>query len=81
MQRRRNRQVIISTHSADLLSDKGIGPEETLLLTPTAEGTRVEGAANNMEIRRLLEGGLSIADAALPRTNPKVAGQLDLFDR
>jgi len=80
IQRQRKRQIIISTHSSDLLSDPGIGGEEVLLLTPGEEGTTVELASSIKEIRDLLEGGLSIADAALPRTVPKSIPQLDLFE-
>lgn len=80
MQRKRKRQVIISTHSADMLMDKGIGGEETLLLTPDTEGTSVQEAASVLEIRHLLESGLSIGEAALPRTVPASARQLDLFE-
>jgi len=65
------RQVILSTHSPDLLSDKGIGAEEVLILIPGSEGTLVQLASNRDEIRALLEGGLSIADAVLPVTNPQ----------
>jgi hypothetical protein len=63
-----------------LLSDKGIGGEEVLLLTPSVEGTRVEPANSIKEVRHLLEGGLSIAEAALPRTVPREVQQLDLFE-
>ena len=80
MQRKRKRQVIISTHSADMLMDRAIGGEETLLLTPGTEGTSIEDAASNLEIRRLLEGGFSVAEAALPRTVPESVRQLDLFE-
>lgn len=79
LQRSRKRQIILSTHSADLLSDKGIGGEEVLLMTPTPEGTQVEAASSIQEIKLLLEGGLSIADAALPRTVPVTVEQLTLF--
>lgn len=79
LQRSRKRQVILSTHSTDLLSDKGIGGEEVLLMTPTSEGTKVEPASSVKDISLLLEGGLSIADAALPRTIPTTVGQLSLF--
>ena len=65
---RQRRQVILSTHSADLLSDKGIGGEEVLILSPGAEGTDVNVASSIREIHGLLEGGLSVADAVLPRT-------------
>jgi predicted ATPase len=79
LQRPRKRQVILSTHSADLLSDKGIGGEEVLLMTPTAEGTQVKLASSNEQIKMLLEGNLSIADAALPLTAPPAIEKLSLF--
>ena len=79
LQRPRKRQVIISTHSADLLSDKGIGGEEVLLMTPTHEGTQVKLASSDEQIKMLLEGGLSIADAALPLTAPSNIEQFSLF--
>jgi predicted ATPase len=63
-------QVILSTHSWNLLSDKGIAGEDVLLLKPDINGTQVELASSIEEIRLLLEAGLSIADAALPRTKP-----------
>lgn len=80
IQRQRKRQVFISTHSADLLSDMGIGGEEVLLLTPSVEGTKVELASSIKEVRLMLEHGVSIADAALPRTVPPEVSQLDLFE-
>ena len=78
VQRQKKRQIILSTHSADLLSDKGIVGEEVLLLTPSVEGTRVDPAASIKEVRALLEAGLSIAEAALPRTVPSAVQQLPL---
>lgn len=80
IQRQKRRQIMISTHSSDLLSDPGIGGEEVLLLTPSEEGTKVELASSIQEIRDLLEGGLTVADAALPRTVPSDILQLDLFE-
>jgi len=77
--RKAGRQIFVSTHSADLLSDAGIGPEEVLLLEPTKEGTRVAAASSDAQIRALLEGGASMAEAVLPRTAPKDARQLALF--
>jgi len=70
---RPKRQVMLSTHSVDLLSDKGIGGEEVLLLSPGAEGTDVRVVSSIHEICDLLEGGLSIADAVLPRTVRQMA--------
>jgi hypothetical protein len=40
-QKKRARQILISTHSSDLLSDPGIAADEVLLLRPTNEGTKV----------------------------------------
>jgi predicted ATPase len=79
IQKLRKRQVILSTHSADLLSDMGIAGEEVLLLTPSVEGTKVDLASSIKDVKALLEGGLSVAEAALPRTTPPRANQLDLF--
>jgi len=80
LQRKQKRQVVISTHSADLLSDKGIGGEEVLVLTPSAEGTEVQVASAIQEVRDLLEGGFSAAEAIIPRTEPSAGQQLLLFD-
>jgi predicted ATPase len=79
LSRKNNRQVLVSTHSADLLSDEGIGAEEVLVLEPLKEGTQVEVAKNVQQIRDLLEGGLSVADAVIPRTAPRGADRLALF--
>lgn len=77
--RKSSRQVLISTHSADLLSDEGIAPEEVVLLEPSGDGTRAMMAVQNQQIRALLEGGLTVADAVLPLTAPRDAFQLALF--
>lgn len=78
VQRQKKRQLLVSTHSWDLLSDKGIGGEEVVLLEPGAEGTVARLASSISEVRPLLEAGLSIADAALPRTTPPALDQLSL---
>ncbi len=79
MQKARRRQVLISTHSVDLLSDPGISGDEVLVLKPGVEGTQVTRAASNDEIRHLLEAGMTAADAVLPHTEPEQAIQLELF--
>lgn len=78
LQRQKRRQIILSTHSADLLTDKGIAGEEVILLTPYLEGTKVELASSIQEVRDLLEGGLNVAEAVMPRTIPANIHQLDL---
>lgn len=79
LQRETGRQIFISTHSPDLLSDRGIGGEETLLLIPDPEGTTVQAAASTRGVRELLKGGLSVADAVVPRTAPPNVNQLSLW--
>jgi hypothetical protein len=76
MQRQRRRQVLISTHSMDLLSDTGIDAREILLLEPSAEGTEVVPVSDLEDLSRLMEAGLSAGEVVLPRTQPK---QLELL--
>lgn len=80
-ERRGGRQVLVSTHSPDLLLDEGIGVDEVLLLQPGDEGTKVVPAAAFAEIRDLLEGGMTMADAVLPHTRPLLAGQIVRFGK
>lgn len=79
VQRRTGRQIILSTHSPDLLRDDGIGLDEVLLLRPGSEGTEVVPAGAFQEIRDLLQGGMTLADAVIPKTRPAHADQLTLF--
>lgn len=79
LQRRTERQVLLSTHSPDLLRDPGIGLDEVLLLIPKKEGTHVTAAASHQDIRELLNGGLTLAEAVMPKTRPADASQLTLF--
>ncbi len=77
---KQKRQIILSTHSAELLSDKAIGGEEVIILSPDKEGTYIRQASSISEIKFLLESGLSIADTVLPHTEPSKTNQLELFD-
>lgn len=79
IQRSTESQVILSTHSSDLLRDEGIGVDEVLMLIPGAEGTQVSLASSFTDIELLLRGGLSLADVVLPRTRPARVDQLALF--
>jgi len=76
LQKHISRQIFVSTHSTDLLKDEGIGLNEVLLLIPTDEGTEVRPAKKDEEIIRLLNGGLTMAEAVFPKTKPANASQL-----
>jgi len=81
LQRARKRQVMLSSHSAELFGDRGIRPHEVALLCPQgSEGTVVKLAADKDDVRRLLEGGMTMADAVLPLTAPTQVEQLMLFE-
>jgi len=78
-QGRTGRQVLISTHSTDLLRDEGIGLDEVLLLRPGLEGTTISAALERDEVKPLLDSGLSMAEAVMPLTRPEHAEQLPLL--
>lgn len=79
VQRGGGRQIVVSTHSSDLLHDSGIGLDEVLLLTPGIEGTQVGLAASIREVATLLDSGQSLAETVLPRTRPSDVEQLAQF--
>ena len=73
------RQILLSSHSADLLMDEGIALDEVLLLQPASTGTTIRSAMDVVEIEVLRQSGLSLAEAVIPRTEPHDAQQLALF--
>lgn len=79
LQKQRKRQVFMTTHSPELLRDRGVDGREVLLLTPANEGTSVQVAAEIPEVKALLEADFAIADAVLPRTNPPNSAELGKF--
>lgn len=79
IQRQRGRQIILSTHSTEILLDSGIGLDEVLMLSPTEGGTEVQPASSIQSVVRLMEGGASLAEAVVPRTTPSRVEQLAFF--
>ncbi|MCP5049198.1 MAG: AAA family ATPase [bacterium] len=77
--RKEKRQLMISTHSPDLLSDPGIGGEDILLFISTEDGTQIQPASSLPEIRNLLESGLLPSEVIIPYTRPEKYEQLELF--
>ncbi len=70
MQRHKKRQVFVTTHSYDILSNVGIGASEVLLLKNGNEGTEVHRISEVDEIRNELKAGFTVADAVIDRTRP-----------
>jgi predicted ATP-dependent endonuclease of OLD family len=69
-QKRQLRQIIITTHSSELLSDRGLSLSQIVLLKTDGEGTKAEVASERQEIKALLDGGMTPAEAVIPYTRP-----------
>lgn len=69
--RKEKRQVILTTHSFDILSNEGISGDEVLLLEPANEGTEVHNINDIRSIRSMLDAGFTVADAVIPYSKPK----------
>tara|TARA_R110002167_G_scaffold14990_2_gene60266 strand:- start:964 stop:1821 length:858 start_codon:yes stop_codon:yes gene_type:complete len=80
LQRKRGRQVLISTHSIELLSDEGISPEEVIVLDTSGESTKAVNLSEMNEICDLVHSGFSIGEAVLPRTIPRQIGMFADLD-
>ena len=74
--RKIRRQVLISTHSVEMLDQASIGADEVLWLTPSAEGTLVNSPYQDDEARLMLESGLTVADVIIPKSAPENIEQL-----
>ncbi len=74
--KKQKQQLLISTHSPDLLSDPGIGGEEILLFNPEKNGTTITKASDNKDIRALLESGFVASEAVIGYTNPENYSQM-----
>lgn len=79
VQKRTERQVILSTHSADMLTDGGIDLAEVLLVRPGKDGSQVVTANSLEEARDLLVEGATPADIVMPHTTPSDLHQQLLF--
>jgi predicted ATPase len=79
MQRRKNgtRQVIITTHSYDLLNTHTISPKEILVLEPGPKGTSVKTADSIDLVKKYLDAGFTPAEAITPHTAPKNVDQIN----
>jgi len=65
-------QILLSTHSPDLLSDPSITAKELILLFPKKEGTDVKNADTIDLVRTLLESGLIPDEVIIPAVSKYV---------
>lgn len=71
------RQVLLSTHSVDLLTDEGISADEIVLIQTTPNGSQALLGARQKDVRRLMDSGIPASEAVVPQTR---MNQLKLFD-
>lgn len=80
LKRQRPGQTVLTTHSAELLSDPGIDGREVLLFLPDEHGgVAVRSAADLPEVEALIDAGMSIGDVVLPRSQPPRVEELGFF--
>lgn len=80
VQRGTGRQLLVSSHSPDLLDDPGVGLDEVLLLEPGENGTTVRTAQTISDVEELLRGGSRLSEVIRPRTQPVNVAQLSMFE-
>ena len=77
MQRNKKRQVLVTTHSYDMLSNVGIGTAEVAVLETSPEGTKVSPLSEIPSLQAAVDAGFSIADAAIPAIKPSSANEMN----
>ena len=77
--RRQGIQVILSTHSTEMLADDGLGLHEVVALHPDAEGTTATMAADVEHAQRYLDAGLTVQEILEPLTRPEGIEKLPLL--
>lgn len=80
VQRGTGRQLLVSSHSPDLLDDPGVGLDEVLLLEPGENGATVRSAQTITDVDALLRGGSRLSEVIRPRTRPVNVAQLSMFE-
>ncbi|MDD3586344.1 MAG: AAA family ATPase [Thermoguttaceae bacterium] len=63
-------QIIATTHSDKILTDKGISLSEILILIPDSEGTRCQVASSLEDVQALLNAGFTPSEIVTPKTIP-----------
>jgi predicted ATPase len=78
-QQRSGRQVLVTTHSAALLNEN-VSRFELHLLQPTDQGTQIRAGATLPDIQALVEAGVPLGEAIMPKVDIPNADQLTFLD-
>jgi predicted ATPase len=73
---RMDRQILVSTHSEEMLTDTGIDPSEVVILSPTEAGTVVSLGSEDPALVALAESDAPLSGLLVARTKPKDVEQL-----
>lgn len=74
--KRRQRQVIVTTHSQALLDNSAIDARWVLRIERVHEGTQISGPT--VEELNLLRSGMTVAELLLPQAHPRKASEMAL---
>lgn len=76
-QAKSSRQVLITTHSEALLSERSIPAQEVIRLTQASDGTEIKQLDEQEKI--MLKSGLSVGSVLLPAARPQNVAQIAFF--
>lgn len=79
VQRRSGRQIIVSSHSVEILNDEAIGSREILTLMPASEGTSVSVVDDDPDAVRMRSDGILFGEILRSKTVPSEVTRLSLF--
>ncbi len=71
-------QVILTTHSPNMLMDEGINPQEVVLLQPGTEGTQAVTTDTIEQVNEVINMGFPIGDSIIPLSKPENSHRLAL---
>ena len=78
IQRGRKRQIFVTTHSYEMLSNKGINMSEVLVLDTSNEGTVVKAVSDFPTLKSIINAGFSVGDAVIPYVKPHTVSQMNV---
>lgn len=69
-------QVLLTTHSNEVLADEDLDTDEVVILNPGEEGTEAQTATSLPDVQPLLDSELNLAEILSPRTEPDAVQEL-----
>ena len=78
VQKENEPQVILTTHSPNMLEDKGVNPQEVVLLQPGTEGTNAVTTDTIEQVNEVINMGFPIGDSVIPLSKPETPHRIAL---